>query len=222
MGEARPSPTNDQRVRIACGQSLSDGGAAAVPQGHNGHMKTIARLVAGVLATLFVLVATASVASACSCAGLTLQEQVDSADVVARVIVEKTKVAESEDGGKQVILTMRPTRVWKGEVVSKFPVTTALDIPECGLGDLEEGTDLLLFATELEGKYSAERCGGTTEASEAGAAALVELAGPGKFIEPVVRDEPGAVVWPTITAIAAVVIVAGLVVLWWVVPRRRR
>jgi len=189
---------------------------------HNGHMKTIARLIAGVLATLFVIVASAPVASACSCADLTLQEQVDSADVVARVIVEKAKVAEREDGGKQVVLTMRPTRVWKGKVVSKFPVTTALDIPECGLGALEDGTDLLLFASELEGKYSAERCGGTTEASEEGIAALVELAGNGEFIDPVVGDEPGAFVWPTITAIAAVLLVVGLVVSWWIVPRRQR
>lgn len=188
---------------------------------HNDHMKTIARLVAGVLATLFVLVASVSAAAACSCAGLTLQEQVDSADVVARVIVEKAKVAEREDGGKQVVLTMRPTHVWKGGVVSKFPVTTALDIPECGLGALEEGTDLLLFASELEGKYSAERCGGTSEASEAGIAALVELSGSGEFIDPVVREEPGAFVWPTITAVAAVLLVVGLVVSWWIVPRRR-
>lgn len=185
-------------------------------------MKTIARLLAGALAMFFTMAIAIPVAAACDCDSLTLQEQVDSADVVARVVVEESKVVDPEDGGQQVIMTMRPTRVWKGEVVSKFTVATAVDGPECGLGTFEDGTVLLLFASELEGKYSADRCGGTTGASESVIAALSEVAGTGEYIDPVAADEPGAFVWPTITAIAAVVLVAGVVVAWWVVPRWRR
>ncbi len=185
-------------------------------------MKTIARLLAGALAMFFTLVIAAPVAAACDCDTFTLQEQVDSADVVARVVVEASKVVDHEEGGEQVVLTVRPTHVWKGEVVSKFTVMTAVDEPECGLGALEEGTDLLLFADELDGKYSADRCGGTTGASESVVAALREVAGPGESIDPVAGDQPGAFVWPTITAIAAVVLVAGVVVVWWILPRHRR
>ncbi len=184
-------------------------------------MKTIARLLAGAILTLFSLLLSTSVAAACSCAEMDMAQKVDGADVVARVIVEKSAVAEREDGGEHVLLTVRPLHVWKGDVVSKFPLTTALESEECGLGLIEEGTDLLLFAHESEGQYSAERCAGTSDASESVMAELIEAAGPGKGIDPVVGDEPGAFVWPAITAAVAVVLVAGLVVSWWV-PRRRR
>lgn len=189
---------------------------------HNGHMRTIVRLVAGVFATLVVLMASVPSAAACDCADLSLQEQVDGADVVARVTVEKSMVTEPEEGGKQVVLTMLPARVWKGEIVSRFTVTTALDGPECGLGDFPEGTDLLLFATESESQYSADLCGGTVKSTETEIAELAGIAGPGELIDPVVVEEPGAFVWPTVTAVASVAIVLGLVVFWWIAPRRRR
>lgn len=189
---------------------------------HNGHMKMIARLLAGVVAALFTMVLSTSVAVACSCADATLAEQVESADVVARVIVEKTTVSTRDDGGKQVLLSVRPVHVWKGDVVSTFPLTTALEVTECGLGALAEGTDLLLFAEESEEKHSANWCGGTTSPDEATLAELIEVAGPGKGINPGVSDEPGAFVWPTITGIAALLIVAGAVAYWWILPRRRR
>ncbi len=208
-------------VRARRRQVRVSGPAAAAVQ-HNGRMKTIVRLLACALAMFFSMIIAAPFAAACSCADLTLEEQVESAAVVARVIVEKTSVVTRDDGGEQVTLTMRPTRVWKGDVVSKFSVMTALDIPECGLGALAEGTDLLLFANESEGQFSANRCGGSTAASESGVAELVGVAGQGEFIDPVVGDEPGAFVWPTVAAVAAVVIVGGVIAYWWILPRHRR
>lgn len=189
---------------------------------HNGRMKTIGRLLASALAVFFTMMIAAQVAAACDCDSMTLPEQVESAGVVARVIVEKAMVTTREDGVEQVTLTMRPTRVWKGEVVSKFTLTTRLDSTACGLGALAEGTDLLLFADESESKYSADTCGGTRTASESGVADLVDVAGPGEFIDPVVGDEPGAFVWPTVAAVAAVVIVGGVIAYWWILPRHRR
>lgn len=185
-------------------------------------MKTMARLFAGVLAMFFTLLIAVPVAAACDCDSMTLEEQVESADLVARVTVEKATVIPLEDGDEHVGLTMIPTRVWKGDVVSKFTVTTALETTACGLGALAEGTDLLLFAQETEDKYSADSCGGTRTASEAGVAEIEKIAGPGEFMDPVVGDEPGDFVWPTVAAVAAVVIVGGVVAYWWILPRHRR
>ena len=189
---------------------------------HNGLMKTIARLVAAVVVALTAMVGASSIAMACSCADMDLQEQVDSADLVAHVIVQKSKVATRDDGGEHVLLTVRPVHVWKGDVVSKFTLTTALHVEECGLGPIAEGTGLLLLADESEEKYTASWCGGTTSADESTLAELVEIAGPGKEIDPVMGDEPGAFVWPTITGIAALLIVGGAVAYWWILPRYRR
>ncbi len=212
--EAPLSPPNDRLMSVERGQAPTRGR-------RSGGTRTVARLLAAVLATLFAIVLSTSVAAACSCADLDMAEKVDSADVVARVIVEESTVVDREDGGAHVLLTVRPLRVWKGDVISRFPLTTARDAAECGLGALPEGADLLLFATESEEQYTANSCGGTTDASESSLAELVEAAGPGEGIDPVVGDEPGAFIWPSITGAIALVLVAGLVVAWWV-PRRHR
>ncbi len=189
---------------------------------HNGHMKTIARLVAGVLATLMALVLATAVSAACSCAPRTTAEHVAEADVVARVVVERVSIPDLEANDRQLATyTFRPTYVWKGDVVSLFKVDSEPTGGACGLEGIQEGSELVVFATQSADGLAANLCGGTAPASERLVGDLLDVIGTGVAIDAEPGEEPGTWVWPAITGLAAVLIVGGAVVYWWVLPRRR-
>ncbi len=184
-------------------------------------LRAVALVVVGVLATLTGLVIASVPAVACDCIPKTTSEQADSADVVARVIIERTRVGKPDRNGhgQQVSFTMRPTHVWKGDVTSQFILTSELEIPACGLGALNEGTDLLVFAHQGEEGMSASWCGGTMGYNEALVTELNAVAGPGVAVDVAPKDGLGVWMVPAVRAVVAVGGASGVIVLWLLLPR---
>lgn len=186
-----------------------------------GPMVTFARFLLGSLVGLFAMVLGTSVAVACSCVEMSTAEHVEEADVVARVIVEHVNmpVAGATDG-QLASYTMRPTHVWKGDVISQFKVSSEPDGAACGLEGILEGQELVVFANVVEETFSANLCGGTAPASEALVAEVSEAAGPGVAVDADPGDRPGEWVLPTLTAAAAVALIGGVGALWWYGSRK--
>ena len=184
-------------------------------------MHTVVRSAWTLIAALLAMALSAPVAVACSCVERSTAEHVAEADLVARVIVEHVNmpVAESLEG-QLAIYTMRPTYVWKGDVVSQFKVGSEPSGAGCGLEGIAEGRDVVLFANDTGEGWSANLCGGTAPASEALVAELLEVAGPGVAPDSDPGAKPGEWVWPTVAAAAAVLMLVAVVARWWVRLRK--
>lgn len=186
-------------------------------------MRTAARILMGTMAGLLAVVLGTTVAAACSCAGGTTAEHAAEADLVARVVVESVTIPEVGANEEQLAAySMRPTYVWKGDVVSQFKVSSESGGESCGLEGITEGQDLVVFAQQVDEGWSATLCGGTAPASEALVAELLDAVGHGVAVDASPGDQPGEWVWPTVTGVAAVVLVGGVALWWWVLPRKRR
>lgn len=186
-------------------------------------MTALARLFAGLAVGLLALLVGTGVAAACSCAEATLSEHMADADVVARVVVEKVKIPEEGASSEQeASYTMRPTYVWKGDVVSQFKVNSAVTGAECGLEGIVEGDDIVVFAQQSEEGFTANVCGGATRATDAFVAQMLDEVGTGVAVDADVEDKPGEWVIPAVAGAVALAVVAGLVLWWWVLPRKRR
>lgn len=189
---------------------------------HNGHMNSAVRLLVGTLACLLTLVLGCSVAVACSCEGRSTAENAADADLVARVVVESATIPDGDANDEQrAAYTMRPTYVWKGDVVSQFKVWSEPGGDACGLEGIAEGQDLVVFAMQEDEGWSATLCGGTAPATDALVAELLDVVGPGVAVDAAPGDKPGEWIWPTVTAVAAVAIVGGVLFFLWIRPRRR-
>lgn len=186
-------------------------------------MTRLARFLTGLLVGMLGLLLGTGVAVACDCAALTISEYFADADVVARVVVEGVTMPEGESNPEQMAsYTVRPTYVWKGDVVSQFEVNSAVSDTECGLGGIIEGDDLVLFARQSEEGFTASSCGGTAPGSQALVAKMLDEVGTGVAVDALPDDKPGAWVVPAVTGAIALTVVGGLVLWWWVLPRRRR
>lgn len=189
---------------------------------HNGDMVTLARLLLVAVSGVLALLLGTSVAAACSCVEKTTAEHVAEADLVARVIVELVNMpVEGNTDGQPATYTLRPTYVWKGDVVSQFKVASEPNGAACGLEGISEGQDLVVFADETpDGGWSANLCGGTAPASEALVVELRDAAGPGVALDTDPAGKPGSWVWPTVASAAAVLLLWAVIHRWWVRPRR--
>ncbi|MGV8847565.1 hypothetical protein [Tessaracoccus sp.] len=185
-------------------------------------MSAATRFIGTLTATLLATILASSVAVACSCVEQTTAENAAGADLVARVTVERANIPESGATSSQLaVYTMRPTHVWKGDVVSQFKVSSQASGASCGLEGITEGQDLLLFAQESEEGWTAHLCGGTTVASEPLVAELLDVVGPGVAVDAAPGDTPGEWIWPTVTAVSALAVITAVILWWWVLPRRR-
>lgn len=172
--------------------------------------------------SLLITVATTGYAGACSCADLGLEEQVESADVVARVNVDKVDQPQGDNG--LVTYHVSTTVVWKGEVPMRFSFVSARDGASCGLEGLTEGRDLLLFAraggdglpSRSPAALSSDLCSGTTLANAERVAQITDLLGEGTLPtqeEPPTQGTPAS--WwlesgwgpPAIVAISVVAVI---------------
>ena len=150
-------------------------------------------LVAGLLAALL----GAGPAAACSCADLSLEEQVDSADVVARVLVDRVEQPRV-DGGR-VVYHVSATRVWKGDVPMRFSFLSEQYGASCGLEGVLEGQDLLLFArgggeglpSQEPAVLTSSLCSGTEVATAGLVAQLTGLLGEGAVPVDGGDEQPG-------------------------------
>lgn len=178
-------------------------------------------LVAG----LVVPVLAAGPALACSCADLSLEEQVEAAEVVAQVVVNRTD--QPPMAGGYVTYYVSTTRVWKGDIPLRFSFLSPQQGPSCGLDGVPAGRELLLLArpgdtgppTEDRGALVTYSCDGTGTATADRIADVTALLGEGAVpIDPgdPPPAEPGA--WGLPVGVAVVAVAGVLAFLLW---RRR-
>lgn len=180
------------------------------------------RFLTGLFVGVLALLLGSGVAVGCSCAAQTTAEHVAEADVVARVVVERVSIPETDANEDQMATySMLPTYVWKGDVVSLFTVSSERDGASCGLEGISVGDDVVVFATRNNDGLTANLCGGTAQASDVLVAELLDVAGPGEAVDAVPGDEPGAWIAPTVAALVGVGLVGGVLVVFWILPRRR-
>lgn len=179
-------------------------------------MPTVARLLLSSLAGVLAVVFGASAAAACSCVERSTAEHAAEADLVARVVVEAVNIpVPGTTDGQLAAYTVRPTYVWKGDVVSQFKVTSEPSGASCGLEGIVEGQDLVVFADEANGGWSADLCGGTAPASERLVAELLADVGPGVAVDADAGSRPGKWVWPTVASAASVLLIGFILMRWW-------
>lgn len=181
------------------------------------------RVLVSIIVQVVAVLVGAGVAAACSCALATVEEQADNADVIARVLVTQVdRPADPQSSADPVVYTAQTALVWQGELPAEFTFTSAFSGVSCGLEGVEEGHDILLFATMEAGQATTTLCSGTSAATEERIAEVTDLLG-----EPVVPanaesvpEVPGSERgWLFPAAIAAV---AGLGVVAVYVRRHRR
>lgn len=150
---------------------------------------------------VFLAVAGAAPASACSCARLTLAEQADAATLVAAVTV--LRVEDASEAQKVYVVT--PTALWKGRPSGEYRVVSAGSGASCGLEGVGVGSNLILFATETDAarqaatgaRFTANLCGGTRPHDSGSHAAVVAVLGEASVLSP-----PIAVATPTASGTA--------------------
>lgn len=183
--------------------------------------RVVARLLSVLVTGIVAALLGAGVAAACSCAFASIEEQVEFADVVARVVVEDIDgPANPSSSADPVTYTVAASAVWKGDVQSRFTFTSALSGVSCGLEGIQQGQDLLLFATVEGDALTSSMCSGTAVATEEQVAALSELLGDpaapvGGAAVPEVTGSGGGWLLP-----AGIAVVAGLGVAAVYVRRR--
>lgn len=107
-------------------------------------------LAAGLVLTLV----GAPVAHACSCIPRTFDEAVEGSDLIADLTIQHTI---DRDGGEVTYYAAVDT-VWKGEESRTISFTTYRETTACGLGALENGATLLVWASGADGEYSSSWC----------------------------------------------------------------
>jgi hypothetical protein len=106
------------------------------------------------------LVVRAPMGWACSCvADATPQKQFTAADIV--FIGSVSKVATPEETMGDVVVEMSVTQVFKGDVPANANVNTSVDVAGCGIAFVV-GSKYTVFATDDNGVWRANLCGGTT------------------------------------------------------------
>ena len=185
-------------------------------------MKAPQRFLSGLLAGALAFLLGTGVALGCDCEATTTAEHVAAADVVARVVVERVSMPESGASQEQMATySMRPSYVWKGDVVSRFTLSSERAGTGCGLEGINKGDDVVVFATQSSDGLRADLCSGTAKASDGLVTELLNVAGHGQAVDALPGDEPGAWVVPTVAALIGVGLVGSVLMNFWVLPRRR-
>ena len=186
-------------------------------------IKALLVVVAMLATTLVVSWQQAPRAVACSCVALTPAEQADMADVVARgtvVLVERP--ARPTSSLDDATYTVELTQAWKGDPPGTVEVLSAVEGPSCGWEGIDEGMEIILFATSDGGAWRSNLCSGSGPVTEGVAAELTAHLGEASPVEP----SPGApsagvnlLANPAVAAGLIAVLVAVGVAVWFV--RRR-
>lgn len=112
------------------------------------------RLLAILSGLLLMVIAGVPAAHACDCMGYDFEEAVEAADLIADVTIEDEI---SDDSGEVTYFAVVET-VWKGEESRTIEFTTHEQTASCGLGRIEAGTSLLVWASGADGSYSSTWC----------------------------------------------------------------
>lgn len=127
-------------------------------------------MLAGLL--MLVLVGAPS-AYACDCMELTFEEAAANADLIADITIE----SEIEDVEGEVTYFAVVDTVWKGEESRTIEFTTHEWVASCGLGRIEAGTSLLVWASGEDGSYSSTWCALPSDGGPDSPERLTELLG---------------------------------------------
>lgn len=145
----------------------------------------------------------ATSAWACSCAGATVAEQADRADLVARgLVISVDRSAVGSSSADPVLYVLRAEHVWKGPAYRDFLVESAAFGASCGLEGIEEGDEIVLFAQAEGPRWTANLCGGTAPGTPDLVASVTAHLGAGTPI-PAVTPSPTAPSTPAATTAPA-------------------
>lgn len=110
--------------------------------------------LAVMVGALAVPVLRASPAYACSCMPMTLDESIENADLIAEVTVHQQIGMDDY----REIYEVEVREIWKGEQTGRIQLATSSQTTACGLGAIPRGTEMRLWASGENGRYSATWC----------------------------------------------------------------
>lgn len=167
-------------------------------------------LFAALSALIVLMLAGAPSAYACSCFGYTFEEAVEAADLIADVTVHHD-VGTDADGRTVYVVVV--DRVWKGEESRAVRLSTHAQTTACGLGTIEDGTELQIWASGSDGEYSTTWCAMPTDATGDDGPRLTERLGePADLTDQPIPEEvdpPGPSSEQLRVALAAVALLGG-------------
>lgn len=177
-------------------------------------MTTFRIALAGLLASVGLVLVTPVAAYACSCAGATVPEHAASADAVftgTLVDVRQPPFRLVQSSGDPVTYTFEVDDVRKGDVRERTDVTSSQDGASCGLEGMHEGREYVVFASAGTDGLSASLCGGTTELSvpmmgELDNVATAHEPGPGELHADVPSSSPEESVIAGVAGLVAVLV----------------
>ncbi|WP_345076049.1 hypothetical protein [Brachybacterium paraconglomeratum] len=121
---------------------------------HTTATRRSSRLLVMLAGLLMLVLVGAPSAYACDCMELTFEEAAANADLIADITIE----SEIEDVEGEVTYFAVVDTVWKGEESRTIEFTTHEWVASCGLGRIEAGTSLLVWASGEDGSYSSTWC----------------------------------------------------------------
>ncbi|MHA7963185.1 hypothetical protein ACX93W_03495 [Paenibacillus sp. CAU 1782] len=156
-------------------------------------------------------------ASACSCVvNGSVQETLANHDAVFEGIVtgkKRPSTIFSSSSADPVTWTFRVNEVWKGKVTSTLSVTSAESGASCGF-EFEEGKRYLVYARDNGKSLDVSLCSRTVDFNSA-SADLTELGtGSTPPQQPAAADNASSFLWWIALAVAALVAVAGAIIIY--------
>jgi hypothetical protein len=171
-----------------------------------------------VLGAVALLGAAPAPAYACSCAGGSVEEYVDRADVVVVATVVEVDEPLPFLGGEDLTYRAEAETVYKGEVTERFEFRSSSSGASCGLEGIAVDRPLLLFLAERDGSLSGSLCGGTGVVDEDAVQAVLEP----RTDQPVTGGPDVRAPLTTFVAVAGVLVLAAVAVPWLLTRRAGR
>lgn len=113
----------------------------------------------------------------CSCSAESFAEKAQKADAVAQVRVKRL---EYDGTHQQMVYTVLPQKVWKGNFVAAFLLRTSLKKDLCGLPGYRQNQDLIVLARGSGYEFETSSCDGTQGFEQSLADQLDSVFGSGK------------------------------------------
>ena len=148
-------------------------------------VRALRAVLALVVVSLGLVLATGAPAAACRCKPGTFEQQVQRADVVFLATVDSVT---EETPGHTYALTA--ARTYAGDVEHSTQVQSLAGPAACGLGELDEGREYLFLARGPAAPYDADSCGGTAAANPERVTRIEGLLGEGEVVSPPPPPEP--------------------------------
>lgn len=173
------------------------------------------------LAVALVPVASTQTACACSCQGRTFDEAIVSTDLIADITLRKP-IRQTSAG--EITYDAIVNQVWRGEQRRNIDFTTHSQTTTCGLGDLPDGTTLLVWAHGSDGNYSMTWCAFPTDGGSADEmrARLTQTLGQPVDLTGTAPAPPQVPRWAMVASIAGGAIVLAGIAVTVVATHRRR